>query len=37
MMNLDLKKGQVFFLICVMISTPLATTLTIPSVNKSLL
>ena len=35
--ELELKKGTGFFLICVMISTPLATTLTIPSVSKSLL
>lgn len=33
--ELELKKGTDFFLICVMISTPLATTLTIPSVSKS--
>ena len=35
--ELGLKKGTDFFLICVIISTPLATALTIPSVNKSLL
>ena len=35
--ELGLKKGTDFFFFCVMISTPLVTTLTIPSVSKSLL